>query len=136
MTTSSKGSCPFGHLEVEEFFSSTELASCGRTRVAKELRSARVEKGLWRTWVHFHQLAARVTILDLHRTTWIAVDELDWGAWVAVYDLVEGVAVLIGLKGVLFSGLVYDHCIFGAIQNYLILKTFLASHLYKLGDRK
>ena len=97
---------------------------------------ARVEKNLWRIWVGFHQSATRVAILDLHWSAWVAVDELDWGARVAVYDLVVGVAVLIGLKGVLLSGLVEDHGIFRAIQIYLILKTFLASHLYKLDDYK
>lgn len=87
-----------------------------RARGAKDLRRARVEKNLWRTWVGFHQCAARVTILDLRWSAWVAVDELDWGTWVAVYDLVEGVAVLIGLKGVLLSGLVEHHGIFRAIQ--------------------
>ena len=107
-----------------------------RASVSKHLRRARVEKNLWRIWVDFHQCAARVTVLDFHWSAWVTVDELDWGAWIAVYDLIVGVAVLIGLKGVLLPGLVEDHGIFRAIQIYLILKTFLASILYKLDDHK
>ena len=103
-------SCDFLHLEVEEFYSSSELA-----RLWKYLGRARVEKNLWRIWVDFHQCFTRVTVLNFHWSAWVTVDELDWGAWIAVYDLVVGVAVLIGLKSVLLPGLVEDHGIFRAI---------------------